>query len=231
MRVVAIGAHPDDVELGCGGTLLAHRAAGDDVTVLVMTDGTIGPQGAASRRDEQRDAAALLGARLVWGGFEDGAVPDGVEAVSAIQAVVADADVVYTHSVHDTHQDHRATARASFAAARRVARVLSYESPSSVDFEPTLFFDISGHVDGKLDLIRAHLSQVLGCGLVDLEAVAAQARFRGFQARATQAEAFEVHRFLWRRQPLEPAPGHADGEKTALGSPTLLGSHPTASTT
>jgi LmbE family N-acetylglucosaminyl deacetylase len=204
MRVVAIGAHPDDIELGCGGTLLAHRAAGDDVTMLVMTAGDIGPQGTVDRRQEQAEAAALLGARLVWGGFDDGAVPDGVDAVSVIQRVVADADVVYTHSVHDTHQDHRATARASFAAARRVARVLSYESPSSVDFEPALFFDVDGHVEHKLELVRAHLSQVLGCGLVDLEAVEAQARFRGFQARAQHAEAFEVHRFLWRRRVATP---------------------------
>jgi LmbE family N-acetylglucosaminyl deacetylase len=199
MKVVAIGAHPDDIELGCGGALLAHRAAQDEVTLLVMTPGEIGPQGATSRVAEQEEAARLLGARLCWGGFTDGQVPDGVEAVSVIQRVVheAEADVVYTHSVHDTHQDHRATARASFAAARRTSRVLCYEAPSAVGFEPAVFVDVEEHVEGKLALVRAHLSQVLGCGLVDLEAVEAQARFRGFQARTGRAEAFEVHRFLW----------------------------------
>jgi len=199
VRVVAVGAHPDDIELGCGGALLAHRRAGDAVTLVVMTDGEIGPQGAISRREEQAEAARLLGADLVWGGFRDGAVPDGVEAVSCIQDVIetVDADIVYTHSLHDTHQDHRATARATFAAARRVSRVLAYESPSSVDFAPVVYLDIDGLVPAKLALVRAHLSQVLGCGLVDLDAVEAQARYRGFQARGRMAEGFEVHRFLW----------------------------------
>lgn len=221
MRVVAIGAHPDDIELGCGASLLAHRRAGDEITMLVMTSGEIGPQGATSRRAEQEDAAALLGARLIWGGFDDGAVSDGVETVTAIQRVVtdADADVVYTHSVHDTHQDHRATARASFAAARRVARVLSYESPSSVDFEPSVFLDVEGLVDEKIDLVRAHLSQVLGCGLVDLQAIEAQARFRGFQARGREAEAFEVHRFLWSLAPAASAGSGARHQEQGVGQP------------
>jgi LmbE family N-acetylglucosaminyl deacetylase len=221
MQVVAVGAHPDDIELGCGGTLLVHRDAGDDITLLVMTDGEIGPQGAVDRRREQVEAAELLGARLVWGGFADGAVPDGVAAVSVIQQVVTEvgADIVYTHTVHDTHQDHRATARATFAAARRVPRVLSYESPSSVDFEPSLHVDIAGHVDGKVDLVRAHLSQVLGCGLVDLDAVEAQARFRGFQARSGHAEAFEAHRFLWSRAELSPRRGHEEGAASCMTPP------------
>ena len=72
MRVLAVGAHPDDIELGCGGALLAHRARGDEITLLVMTTGEEGPQDARSRIREQEDAAALLGATLLWGGFPDG---------------------------------------------------------------------------------------------------------------------------------------------------------------
>jgi LmbE family N-acetylglucosaminyl deacetylase len=76
-------------------------------------------------------------------------------------------------------------------------RILMYESPTSRAFEPAMFVDVAGFADRKLELIRAHLSQVLKNGLVDLEAVEAQARYRGFQARMRQAEAFEVHRFVW----------------------------------
>jgi LmbE family N-acetylglucosaminyl deacetylase len=233
LQVVAVGAHPDDIELGCGGALLAHRRAGDQVTLLVMTDGSIGPQGTNSRREEQAEAARLLGAELVWGGFRDGAVPDGVEAVSRIQNLIDEvgADIVYTHSLHDTHQDHRATARATFAAARRVSRVLSYEAPSSVDFTPVVYLDIDGLVEAKLELVRAHLSQVLGCGLVDLDAVEAQARYRGFQARGRMAEAFEVHRFLW--SPDESSGALAEsslgGTTSAIGDvPAVDGAFPAA---
>ena len=72
MKVLAIGAHPDDVELGCGGALARHVAAGDEVTMLVMTPGEMGPQGLTSRVREQEAAAAVLGVHLIWGPFSDG---------------------------------------------------------------------------------------------------------------------------------------------------------------
>jgi LmbE family N-acetylglucosaminyl deacetylase len=197
--VLAIGAHPDDIELGCGASLLAHRARDDRVALLVMTTGEHGPQAATSRVREQQDAAALLGAELFWGDFRDGAVPDDGAAVRLIDDVLAStgADLIYTHAPRDTHQDHRATAMASLAAGRRVRRILCYESPTSLGFSPSLYVDVDGFVDGKLDLIRAHLSQVLKNGLVDLEAMEGLARSRGLEARLRNAEAFEAARFVW----------------------------------
>jgi LmbE family N-acetylglucosaminyl deacetylase len=199
MNVVAVGAHPDDIEIGCGAALAAHRLRGDEVTLLVMTTGEQGPQASRSRIQEQEDAARLLGADLLWAGFEDGAVPDGRAAVDAIQSVVRErkASLVYTHTQRDSHQDHRATAVASLAACRRLSRVLMYEAPTTFNFTPTVFVDIAAHLETKLDALRAHVSQVLKNGLVDLEALEAQARYRGFQARVRLAEAFEVDRFLW----------------------------------
>jgi LmbE family N-acetylglucosaminyl deacetylase len=204
--VLAIGAHPDDIELGCGATLLAHRRHGDRVAMLVMTTGEQGPQAATSRIREQEEAAALLGADLFWGGFLDGAVPDDAPAVRMIDEVIAatGADVIYTHAPGDTHQDHRATAMASLAAGRRTSRILCYESPTSRGFSPSLHVDIDGLVDGKLDLIRAHLSQVLKNGLVDLEAMEGLARSRGLEARVHNAEAFEAARFVWELGSLTP---------------------------
>ncbi len=210
MNVLAIGAHPDDIELGCGATLLAHRRRGDRVTLLVMTTGEQGPQDARSRAQEQEDAAAILGAELIWGGFPDGEVPEGRAAIEFIERVVRDlgARVIYTHSPRDTHQDHRAAAVASLAAARRLSRVLLYEAPTSQGFTPSLFVDVDGLVEAKVDLLRAHVSQVLKNGLVDLEAVEAAARYRGFQARIRHAEGFETERFVWDltgRPPTTPA--------------------------
>lgn len=199
MNVLAVGAHPDDIELGCGATLLAHRDRGDRVALLVMTTGEEGPQDARSRIEEQQDAAAILGADLFWGGFPDGAVPDGREPIEVVQALIqeVEADVVYTHSLDDTHQDHRATARATMAAVRRMARVLQYEAPTSQGFRPSVYVDVEGLVERKIDVLRAHVSQVLKNGLVDLEATEALARYRGFQARIRNAEAFMTERFVW----------------------------------
>lgn len=206
MNVLAVGAHPDDIELGCGGTLLAHRAAGHSVLLLVLTTGEQGPQMARSRIEEQKEAASLLGADLVWGGFQDGCVPQGREVVSVIEAAIRriGADVVYTHSPRDTHQDHRAAAVATMAAARRLSQLLYYEAPTSQDFRPSVYVDIAGHVERKLDVLRSHVSQVLKNGLVDLEAIEALARYRGFEARIRNAEGFETDRFLWAPGPVEP---------------------------
>jgi LmbE family N-acetylglucosaminyl deacetylase len=208
VRVLAIGAHPDDIELGCGGALLAHRRRGDDVTMLVMTTGEQGPQASRSRMLEQEDAAAALGARLCWGEFRDGAVPAGPAAVDALDALMRDTacHLVYTHAGRDTHQDHRATAVATLAAGRRSQRILHYEAPTTIGFAPTLFVEMAEHVEGKLDLLRAHMSQVLKNGLVDLEAVEAQARFRGFAGRARYAEGFEAERFVLDLSMAGPAP-------------------------
>lgn len=199
MRVLAVGAHPDDIELGCGGALLAHRARGDEITLLVMTTGEEGPQDARSRIGEQEDAAALLGSTLLWGGFRDGAVPMDRSAVNVVQDAMdaSGADVVYGHAPGDTHQDHRATSAAVLAATRRARRVLLFEAPTSVNFQPVVYVDIATLVEAKLDLLRAHMSQVLKNGLVDLEALEAQARYHGFRARIRHAEAFESERFVW----------------------------------
>ena len=215
MNVLAVGAHPDDIELGCGGSLLVHRDAGHRIAMLVMTTGEQGPHAARSRVHEQEDAAAALGAELFWGGFEDGAVPDGRAAVDAIQEAASEvgADIVYTHAAADTHQDHRATALATLAACRRLKRILMYEGPTTLSFSPTLYVDVQGMVDAKADLIRAHFSQVLKNGLVDLDALEAQSRYRGFQARTRHAEAFETERFVW--DPLRDPVG-TSAQRTAV---------------
>ena len=199
MDILAVGAHPDDIELGCAGTLLAHSARGDQISMLVLTRGERGPRGALSRTHEQESAARTLGATLYWGDYEDGEIDSGRSAVTLVERVMADcgADTVYVHVPRDSHQDHRAAAMATLAAARRTKRVLLYESPSTQAFSPTLFVDVAPHLEGKLAALRAHTSQIITDGLVDLEAVEAQARYRGFQARMRHAEAFESARMAW----------------------------------
>jgi LmbE family N-acetylglucosaminyl deacetylase len=201
VNVLAIGAHPDDIEIGCAGTLIAHRVRGDRVAMLVMTVGERGPQDLESRVQEQENAAAIIGADLFWGGFDDGAVPEGRVAIDLVDSLVRelDVDVLYTHVPADTHQDHRATSTAALAAGRRVPRVLMYEAPTSQRFQPSLFVEVGDFVEGKLAAIGAHTSQVLKNRLVDLEAVEAQARVRGFEARIPHgyAEGFVVARFVW----------------------------------
>jgi LmbE family N-acetylglucosaminyl deacetylase len=212
MKVLAVGAHPDDIELGCAGTLLQHGARGDEVNLLVLTTGEQGPHAARSRISEQEDAAAFLGANLYWGGFEDGAIPEGREGIMAVEAVLhrTGSDIVYTLAPRDTHQDHRAASAITTAAARRTCRVLCYESPTSIGFSPNVYVDIEQQLEDKLRSIRAHTSQVLKNHLVDLQASESQARYHGFHARIRYAEAFEAPRFVWDLAPQASEQGIAE---------------------
>ena len=204
-RVLAVGAHPDDVELGCGATLLAHAAAGDAVTVLVMTGGENGPVSAGAadeqtrlRRREQEAAARVLGARLLWGGLTDCQVAADAAAVAVVERAIAAvaADVVYVHAPEDSHQDHRAVAAVTVSAARRLSRVVHYQSPSSLGFAPSVFVDVTGFLSGKLAALREHASQVAGSAMVEPDAVVAAARYWGSQARVGYAEAFAPTRLV-----------------------------------
>jgi len=197
--VLAVGAHPDDIELGCGGTLARHVASGDRVIMLVVTRGQAGPGDVAGRTAEQEAAAAALGAELLWGELPDGSVSSSELAlVHLVEEVVRRerVDVVYTHSTDDTHQDHRAVAHATLSAARHCRRVLSYESPSTYGFSPQVFVDVTATLEKKLAALRCHASQVTASAMASTDLVSSQAGYRGFQSRVGSAEGFAPHRLL-----------------------------------
>jgi LmbE family N-acetylglucosaminyl deacetylase len=175
--VLAVGAHAGDVEAGCAATLAAHRAAGDSVTILVLAD----PAPSAEA------AARTLDCLLVKGKVTDGAVRADGATVAAIENVITgvDADVIYVHAPDDATADHRAAAAATLSAARHGGRVLHYPGPSTLRFEPSVFVDVSAHLDRKLAV------------LPDPEVAAATARYFGALARVRYAEAFAPTRFVW----------------------------------
>lgn len=194
--VLAVGAHPDDVEIAVGGTLLAHRRAGAEIVIVTLSAGAAG--GAAEiRRDEARAAAAALGARLVLLDLEDTRIAAGNPTVGLIEEVVAEVrpTVLYAHTVNDLHQDHRAAHQASLVAARRIPRVYCFESPSStVAFQPTRFTPIDGHVDAKLAAIALHGSQASRCDYLAPDLLRATARYWGRHGEGDFAEPLEVVR-------------------------------------
>jgi LmbE family N-acetylglucosaminyl deacetylase len=161
--VLAIGAHPDDVEIGCGGILLRHRAEGDQVSVLTLCGGEQG--GTASERVlEAHRAAEILGARLIIGALHDASISEGQETISLIETTIADIQptVVYTHTFQDAHQDHRNAHRATIVACRGIASIYCYQAPStSIDFRPTKFVEVGEFMNRKVEAIRAYHSQIV----------------------------------------------------------------------
>ena len=177
--VLAIGAHPDDVEIGVGGILSAHRAAGDTVVVLTMSRGSRGGE-ASDRQDESLRAAERLGARLFLEDLEDTRISAADPTVGIIERVVAEVrpDIVYTHSINDRHQDHRAVHSAAVVATRSVRTVCCFQSPSAtIDFRPTRFVPIDDFTDAKLALLSSYGSQVDIRGYLEPGFVIATARY------------------------------------------------------
>jgi LmbE family N-acetylglucosaminyl deacetylase/CheY-like chemotaxis protein len=191
--VLAIGAHPDDVEIGAAGTLLAHKAAGDVVSILTLSRGARG--GSQERRVREAEAAAeVISARLFLNDLRDTHIAEGDPTIGVIDGVIAEVQptVVYTHSVHDVHQDHRNTYRAAMVAARRIGRVYCFQSPSAtVDFRPTFFVAIDDYVNRKLDAIRAFASQFAIRDYLEPDLIISTARYWSRFTDGTHAEAFE----------------------------------------
>jgi LmbE family N-acetylglucosaminyl deacetylase len=200
-NVLAIGAHPDDIELGCGGAILQHVAAGDQVTMLIMTNGEVGPGNVSERVSEQERACRILGVSdLIWGNIRDCQVSlYELEVVHTIEEAIRSchADIVYTHGMSDSHQDHRSVAAATTGAARKCGTILSYDAPSSLNFRPTVFVDVASVMDKKIEALLCHASQVEASEMVDEHRVRAQATYRGHEARLMAAEAFEPIRATW----------------------------------
>ena len=160
MNILAIGAHPDDIEFGCGGTLLKYIRNGHDVYLLVMTEGHRGGPARSRQGEQQRAARILKPKELIWGTYRDTELsPKMNEMVQDIESVLdrIQPQFTFVHYEEDTHQDHRALAKAAVSATRYVKNVLFYEGPTSQNFTPTVFVDVKDTLEEKIKLLLAHI--------------------------------------------------------------------------
>jgi LmbE family N-acetylglucosaminyl deacetylase len=201
MNVLAIGAHPDDIEYGCGGMLTKYAQRGHDVFLWIASDGALGGDGEV-RRQEQGESARIMGVREVfWGEYLDTEIPLTRELIVRIESVIRRIEprMIFVHYPDDTHQDHRNLAQGTQSATRYVPNFLFYEGPTTQNFTPNCYTDIEGVLDEKLACLKAHRSQVAKTNIEDLsilELAKSSANFRGIQARVKYAEAFQSIRLL-----------------------------------
>ncbi len=194
--VLAIGAHPDDIEVGCGGILLNHVAQGHEVAVLVLTGGDVSGMPAERAREASR-AAELMSVRLFHANVAEASVAMGSATINEITRVIDEVnpDTVYTHSEHDFNQDHRNTHQATLAAARSVPRLFCYQSSSStVDFHPNRFVPVDEFMDRKLAVLRSYTSQVRQRRYLDAELLLATSRYWSRYGQSRFVEPLEVVR-------------------------------------
>ena len=209
MKILAIGAHLDDIEIACGGTLAKAIESGHYVKVLVMSkSGYTNKEGKIQRSNEVAveegiNALHTLGIEdIVVLDFATKDIPFCSDVVNSIDMVISEfkPDIIFTHHPFDTHQAHEGVSKATIAAARRMNTVFFYEpiTPSGrsyVAFKPHLYVDIESTLDKKIDSLKCHTSEYNKFGAEDwIEGVRCRCGFRGYEIGKKFAEAFEILR-------------------------------------
>src|SRR5665213_1649694 len=219
MNILAVAAHPDDIEAFCAGTLAKYAQKGHKIFHAVFTSGNMGDlhampdKLAATRKAEAQAAADLIGATLIWGGIDDECVfPNEAQRALMIDILrEADPDVIITHGPADYHPDHRYVGQLVFdsyhqkglpniPAPRRPAcrfggtQVYYMDYPMGTIFQPTEYVDISDVYPLKLEMLKKHASQLVSMkehsNADIIDMIEVMARFRGINCGCKYAEGF-----------------------------------------
>ncbi|MBI4552249.1 MAG: PIG-L family deacetylase [Candidatus Latescibacteria bacterium] len=198
MHILAIGSHPDDIEYGCGGTLIKYARQGHGVHLFVATCGSFGGDPEVRHREQLRSAEILGVTEVFWGEYTDTQIPLSQELIARLEQVIRQVKphFIFVHSPEDTHQDHRTLSSCTISATRYIPNVLFYEGPTTQHFLPTVYVDIDATLEDKIELLLAHRSQVAKLynkdiqDLTIIESARSCANFRGVQSRVRYAEGF-----------------------------------------
>jgi LmbE family N-acetylglucosaminyl deacetylase len=215
VNVLAIGAHPDDLELLCGGTLARYAEEGHDVYMAIATNGEVGSatlskeEAASLRREEALRSCARIGATLIWMDFPDEWLFDTPEVRARFIDAIREAkpEVMFAHSATDYHPDHRIAGRVAvdaripstvrlveteLPAAEKIPHVFVMDNLGGAEFVPELYVDISSVWETKKAMLEEHESQAehlrRSYGMEYAKFMEVQARQRGIEAGCRLAE-------------------------------------------
>lgn len=200
--VIAFGAHPDDLEIGMGGTLAKLARLGYDVNLVIATlPNFVKTDIKEQRRIEATTSAKTLGCKSPQ--FLD-LSPDEITIGRKFVTMIDDIinkhkpEAVFTQWIGDSHQDHQALTRAVIAASRDSNNLFMYETtiPGGLTenaFRPQLYIDITETLEAKSNALDCFHSQKNNrCGNLWIDAVVGRCSYRGYQMNVKYAEAFEV---------------------------------------
>jgi len=217
MNILAIGAHPDDVEFLCAGTLALYAAQGHKVFIAVATNGNVGSptlgnnEIRAIRKKESEEACKLIKAKLIWMDFDDEWLFDNKETrlvfIDAIRE--ANPELMFIHNKSDYHPDHRNAGqiaedcripvsvrlvKSNFDYMKKIPHMFYMDSIGGVGFEPEHYVDISSVIDIKIEMLRCHKSQedwlIALYDQKPSDLMHIQSTFRGLNAGCIFAEGF-----------------------------------------
>lgn len=228
MNVLAVGAHPDDLEILCAGTLAKYAARGDRVTMAVATNGEVGsatlPKAeiAAIRRAEAEASARVIGAQLIWMDYPDEFLFSTAETRLKFLDMVrrAQPDVVLAHAPTDYHPDHRTSGqilwdirvmttvpniRTEAPPCLHIPEILYMETIAGIDFTAEHYVDVSSVFEKKCAMLACHKSQAAWLEnqyqMSYLEFIEHIGRYRGLQCGVRYAECFRSSP-TWPKKPL-----------------------------
>ena len=207
-KVLVIGAHPDDPESMCAGTMLKLKAMGAEVVAVYLTSGEAGivgkthEQARTIRQAEARKACEVLGVRAVFLTQTDGNAEINKDRYAEMKALIEaeQPDMVITHWPIDSHRDHRVCSILVYDAWRMTGRGFDlYYSEvmtgmQTQNFTPTLWVDITDYRDKKIEAYLCHESQELEGAVKEFHDT--MERMRGMECQAKYAEAFVQQ--LWK---------------------------------
>jgi LmbE family N-acetylglucosaminyl deacetylase len=202
-NLLFVGAHPDDIELGCGGTLIKHVQNGDNVYALIFTNGEKGMAEKTLEFDRQQESLqALILAGVSPSNIYFMQYPD-TELWQVRQEVMNTITkfcdtfqiyIIYTHTNKAQHQDHITIFEETMRGAKRVLGIMAYETNGATNpsFSPNLFVDVTDVITKKIAMLNFHQSQITK-NYLKVESVVALAQFRSSQSEEFHyAEAFEI---------------------------------------
>ncbi|MFA5173403.1 MAG: PIG-L family deacetylase [Candidatus Paceibacterota bacterium] len=216
-NILVITAHPDDEVLGVGGTILKHISSGDNVSILILSDGETSRDSGAdiNKRERQaKEVSRLLGvSNLIMEKLPDNQF-DSIPLLKIIKIIEntvnkLNPSIIYTHHAHDLNIDHRLTFQAVLTVCRpqpkfSVKKILTFETPSSTEWQmktyafcPTEYNDIAKFLPKKIDILKIYEDELREYPHPrSLESIKILAQYRGLEVGYHFAEAFQIIRTL-----------------------------------
>jgi len=220
MKVLAVGAHPDDIEFLCAGTLAKYKRLGHEVAIAIATNGEVGSSTlskaeiAAIRRDEAAASAAVIGAEFHWLGYPDEFLFNNAETrlrfIDVVRAARPDL-ILCLDPENDYHPDHRTSGqiiwdthvmvtvpniRTDHPPCAKIPEIIYMDTSGGVNFIPDRYVDISADIDTKRKMLSCHKSQgqwtmdMFGVTIIGM--MESFSRMRGFQCCRAFAEGFRT---------------------------------------
>lgn len=209
LKIWFIAAHFDDIEIGCGGSAAKFISEGHECFSTIVTKSgynnenkKIVRSNSVAKREGLKGLKKLGFKNINCLNFDTGILQHNLKLIYALEKELKriKPDIVFTHWIHDVHQDHSAIAKSTLTVCRKTSSVLMYRSNwyrTDQPFLETLFIDVSNYYEKKIDSINCHISEVKKFGQNWESFIKAQDTARGMEINVEKAESFQVVKLKW----------------------------------